>query len=62
MKLKVKTKINDYSVIVGKNLCSKVNKIISNERIYSKKFLLIYDSNVPPRMIQSIVIHLIRKG
>ena len=55
MKLKVKTKINDYSVIVGKNLCSKVNKIISNERIYSKKFLLIYDSNVPPRMIQSIV-------
>ena len=42
-------------MIVGKNLCSKVSKIISNERIYSKKFLLIYDSNVPTRMIQSIV-------
>ncbi len=55
MKLKVKTKINNYSVIVGKNLCSKVNKIISNERIYSKKFLLIYDSNVPTQMIKRIV-------
>ena len=55
MKLKVKTKINNYSVIVGKNLCSKVNKIISNERIYSKKFLLIYDGNVPTQMIKCIV-------
>jgi len=55
MKLKVKTKINNYSIIVGKNLCSKVNKIIYNERIYSKRFLLIYDSNVPTQMINSIL-------
>ena len=55
MKLKVKTKINNYSVIVGKNLCSKVNKIISNERIYSKRFLLVYDSKVQVKMINSIL-------
>ena len=55
MKLKVKTKINTYSVVVGKNLCSKVNKIISNERIHSKKFLLVYDSKVPAKMVNTIL-------
>ena len=54
MKLKVKTNINNYSVIVGKNLCSRINKIISSEKIYSQKFLLVYDSKVPIRMIKSI--------
>ena len=55
MKLKVKTKINSYSVVVGENLCSKVNKIISNERIYSKRFLIVYDSKVPAKMVNSIL-------
>jgi len=55
MKLKVKTNINNYSIIIGKNLCSKINKIILNERIYSKKFLLVYDSKVPAQMIKSII-------
>ena len=54
MKLKVKTKINNYNIIIGKNLCSKINKIILNERIYSRKFLLVYDSKVPAQMIKSI--------
>ena len=47
MKLKVKTNKNNYSIIIGKNLCSKIYKIILNERIYSQKFLLVYDSKVP---------------
>ena len=55
MKLKVKTNINNYSIIVGKNLCSKINKIILEERIYPQKFLLVYDSKVPAPMIRSIV-------
>jgi len=55
MKLKIKTNINNYSVIIGKNLCSKINKLISNERIYSQKFLLVYDSKVPTQMIKSII-------
>ena len=55
MKLKVKTNINNYSVIVGKNLCSKINKIILNEKIYSQKFLLVYDSKVPTQMVKSIL-------
>tara|TARA_B100000941_G_scaffold21366_1_gene12799 strand:- start:393 stop:1487 length:1095 start_codon:yes stop_codon:yes gene_type:complete len=55
MKLKVKTNINNYSVIIGKNLCSRINKIILDEKIYSEKFLLVYDSKVPIRMIKSIV-------
>ena len=55
MKLKVKTNINNYSIIIGKNLCSKIYKIIFNERIYSQKFLLVYDSKVPAQMIKSII-------
>ncbi len=55
MKLKVKTDVNNYSVIIGKNLCFKINKIILKERIYSQKFLLVYDSKVPHQMITSIV-------
>ena len=55
MKLKVKTNINNYSIIIGKNLCSKIYKTILNERIYSQKFLLVYDSKVPSQMIKSII-------
>ncbi len=55
MKLKIKTNSNNYSVIIGKNLCSKLNRIILSERIYSQKFLLVYDSKVPVQMIKSIV-------
>ena len=55
MKLKIKTNINNYSVIIGKNLCSKINKLIFNERIYSQKFFLVYDSKVPTQMIKSII-------
>ena len=55
MKLKVKTNKNNYSIIIGKNLCSKINKIILNERMYSQKFLLVYDSKVPAQMIKSII-------
>ena len=55
MKLKIKTNINNYSVIIGKNLCSKIDKMILNERIYSQKFLLVYDSKVPTQMIKSII-------
>ena len=55
MKLKVKTNISDYPVIIGKNLSSKIYQIILNERIYSEKFLLVYDSKVPTQMIKSIV-------
>ena len=55
MKLKVKTNKNKYSIIIGKNLCSKIYKIILNERMYSQKFLLVYDSKVPAQMIKSII-------
>ena len=55
MKLKVRTNINNYNIIIGKNLCSKINKIILNERINSQKFLLIYDSKVPAQMIKSMI-------
>ena len=55
MKLKVKTNKNNYNIIIGKNLCSKIHKIILNERMYSQKFLLVYDSKVPNQMIKSII-------
>ena len=55
MNFKVKTNTNNYSVIIGKNLCSKIDKIILKEKIHSQKFLLVYDSKVPAKMIKSIL-------
>jgi len=62
MKLKVKTNINNYNIVIGKNLCTKINKIILNERIYSQKFLLVYDSKVPTQMIKSIISRFNKNG
>ena len=53
--LKVKNKLNNYSVVIGKNLCSKINKIILKKKIYSRKFLLVYDSKVPIQMVKTIL-------
>ncbi len=55
MKLKIKTNTNNYSVIIGKNISSKINRILLKEKIFSQKFLFVYDSKVPAKMIGSIV-------
>ena len=54
IKLKIKTKTQNYPVIIGFNLISKLSSIIKNQSIDFNKCLLIIDRNVPKKMINKI--------
>ena len=54
IKLKIKTKTQNYPVIIGFNLISKLSSIIKNQSIDFNKCLLIVDRNVPKKMINKI--------
>ena len=46
----IKTKTQKYSIIIGSNLISNVNKIIEDNSINFKKCLLIIDTNIPKKL------------
>ena len=50
----IKTKTQKYSIIIGSNLISNVNKIIEDNSINFKKCLLIIDTNIPKKIISKI--------
>ena len=54
IKLNIKTKTQNYPVIIGSNLISKLSNLIKNQSIYFNKCLLIIDKNVPKKMIYKI--------
>tara|TARA_B100000989_G_C19508446_1_gene457662 strand:+ start:557 stop:1663 length:1107 start_codon:yes stop_codon:yes gene_type:complete len=54
IKLNINTKSKKYPLIIGKNLCSRLSKIIKLNSINFKKCLLIIDKNVPRKFISII--------
>ena len=54
IKLKINTKTQNYSIIIGSNLTKKISKILNNNSIIVKNCLLIIDKNVPKRKILDI--------
>ena len=54
IKLKIKTKTQNYPIIIGSNLVSKISKLTKNESIDFNKCLLIIDKNVPKKMINKV--------
>ena len=54
IKLKIKTKTQNYPIIIGSNLISKISKLAKNESIDFNKCLLIIDKNVPKKMINKV--------
>ena len=50
-KLKINTKTQKYSIIIGSNLGSNVSKILKENSINFKKCLLIIDRNIPQKFI-----------
>jgi len=54
IKLNINTKTQNYPIIIGKNLCSKVLHISKSNFIYYKQCLLVVDNNVPKKFISSI--------
>ena len=53
-KLKINTKTQKYSIIIGSNLGSNVSKILKENSINFKKCLLIIDRNIPQKFISTI--------
>ena len=54
IKLKVKTKMQEYPIIIGSNLVSDISKIVKSNSIYFKKCLLIIDKNISKKIIFKI--------
>ena len=54
IKLKIKTKEQEYSIIIGSNLISNISKITKDNLINFKKCLLIIDKNIPKKIISEI--------
>ncbi|MFL2903176.1 MAG: 3-dehydroquinate synthase [Candidatus Pelagibacter sp.] len=62
IKLKIKTKTQDYPIIIGSNLISSILKLAKNNSLNFKKCLLIIDKNVPKKIISKIKKSLIKKN
>jgi 3-dehydroquinate synthetase len=54
IKLKIKTKTQEYSIIIGSNLVSNISKIAKDNSIKFKKSLLIIDKNISKKVISKI--------
>ena len=51
MKLFVKTKDKKYPIYFGVNNCFKIEKILEQNKIYPKKLIVIYDRNIPKKIL-----------
>ena len=54
IKLKINTKTQQYPIIIGSNLCSKIPKIIKENSVYFKQCIIVVDYNVPKKIISKI--------
>ena len=54
IKLKVKTKTQKYSIIIGSNLMHNFNKIIMENSIHFNKCLCLIDKKIPKKLIHPI--------
>jgi len=53
IKLKISTNSQKYSIIIGNNILSKINKFLKESSISFNQCLLIIDKNVPKNLIKS---------
>ncbi len=53
-KLNIKTKSQNYNIIIGSNLISEIFQIIKNDSIKFHKCLIIFDKNIPKKIIDKI--------
>ena len=54
IKLKINTKTQNYSIIIGSNLINNVSKILKKNSINFKQCLLIIDKNISKKFIHRI--------
>ena len=61
IKLKIKTKTQQYPIIIGSNLVSNISEIIKDNSINFKQCLLIIDKNISKKVVLKIKKSLIKK-
>jgi 3-dehydroquinate synthase len=61
IKLKINTKTQKYSIVIGSNLLINISKIIKDNSLDFKKCLVIIDKNISKKTISKIKKSLIRK-
>lgn len=54
IKLKVKTKLENYEIIIGSNIIKNLNSYLNKNSIFFTKCLLVIDKNIPNKMISKI--------
>ena len=54
IKLMIKTKTQNYPILIGHNLISKISKIIKDNSIKFEKCLFVVDKNVPKKLVNKI--------
>ena len=54
IKLKINTKTQKYSIIIGSNLVSNISKILKENSINFKQCLLVIDKNISKKIISKI--------
>ena len=54
IKLKINTKTQKYSIIIGSNLVSNVSKILKENSINFKQCLLVIDKNISKILFQRL--------
>ena len=54
IKLKIKTKAQEYSIIIGSNLFPNVSKIAKQNSLEFNKCLLVVDKNISTKIINKI--------
>ena len=62
IKLKIKTKTQEYNIIIGSNLMSNISKITKDNSLNFKQCLLIIDKNISKKIVSKIKKSLIKKN
>ena len=52
--ISINTKNSNYNIIIGANLINDINKIFKKNKINSEKYLIVYDSKVPFKIINTL--------
>ena len=53
IKLKIKTKSQEYQIIIGSNLTSNISRICKNNQINFRKCLLVIDKNIRKEILKN---------
>ena len=59
--IKIKTKNNSYSIVIGNNLIKNLMKVIKRNSLDFNRCLIIVDKNVPKKILNQIKLSLPNK-